>query len=59
MSTPCYALYRGDRFIDLGSIAYLAKRMGVSEATIRYYGSPTYRKRGSYENRLLLIRIEN
>ena len=34
-----FALYRGDQFIDLGTIEYLANLLGVKERTIKFYGS--------------------
>lgn len=40
-----YALYKGDKFIDLGSVKYLAKKMNVKEKTIKFYSTPTYQKR--------------
>lgn len=40
-----YALYKGDKFIDLGSKAKLARILGVKISTIVFYMSPTYRKR--------------
>ena len=40
-----YALYHGDNFIDLGTKEYLAKLLNVNVKTIKFYMSPTYRKR--------------
>lgn len=40
-----YALYKGDEFIDLGTIEELAERMGVAPKTIRYYQTPIYKKK--------------
>lgn len=40
-----YAIYKGDKFIDLGSVRYLAKKMNVKEETIKFYSTPTYQKR--------------
>lgn len=40
-----YALYKGDEFIDLGTVDHLAKRLNVKENTIRFYSYPTYQKR--------------
>ena len=31
-----YALYKGDTFIDLGTIKELAKKLGVNERTVQY-----------------------
>lgn len=54
-----YALYKGDEFIDLGTIEELAERMGVAPKTIRHYQTPTYKKKGKDDfNRKVLIKIE-
>lgn len=52
-----YALYHGDKFIDLGTLQYLAKKIGVSLRTMYYYSSPSYRKR-SKGSGWIIIRIE-
>lgn len=52
-----YALYHGDKFIDLGTRKYLANLLGVSKKTISFYGSPTYKKRTNY-NGYIVIKIE-
>lgn len=55
-----YALYKGDKFIDLGTIKELAERQHVSVSSILYYQTPAYKKREKeYGNRKLLIRIED
>lgn len=48
-----YALYKGDNFLDLGTKEYLANLLGVKEETIKFYGTPSYLKRGKndYPNR--------
>ena len=54
-----YALYKGDEFIDLGTIEELAERMGVTPNTIKYYQTPIYKKRGKDDsNSKVLIKIE-
>ena len=53
----CYALYKGDKFINLGSKKFLAKFINVKESTITFYATPTYKKRG-LENRYLVIKIK-
>ena len=54
-----YALYEGDKFIDLGTIEYLAKREGVQPHTIMFYQSPSYKRRiKDKDNRKVLIKIE-
>ena len=53
----CYALYKGDEFINLGSKKILAKFIGVKESTITFYATPTYKKRG-LENRYIVIKLK-
>ena len=55
-----YALYKGDKFIDLGTKEYLAELLGVTEQTIYFYSTPTYKKRGGENsNRYVVIKIED
>lgn len=44
-TTKQYALYRGDDFIMIGTLADIAKKLGVDEKTVRFYGTPTYYRR--------------
>lgn len=53
----CFALYRGDEFIDVGTIKELAERRGVSQTTIRFLASRSYHARSSY-GALRAYRIE-
>lgn len=39
-----YALYKGDEFVDLGTIKYLSKKYHIPEKTLRYYGMPRWKK---------------
>lgn len=52
-----YALYHGDKFIDLGTKQYLSDLLKVSIRTITFYMSPTYRKR-THDNGWIVIKIE-
>lgn len=54
-----YALYKGDEFIDLGTIPEIAKREGVKPKTIYYYKTPAYMKKFKDDkNRKVLIKLE-
>lgn len=54
-----YALYKGDEFINLGTIPEIAKREGVKPKTIYYYKTPAYKKKFKDDkNRKVLIRLE-
>ena len=54
-----YALYKGDKFLMIGTINEIAKAYNVKPNTVRYYGNPSYKKRRENgEDYLLLIEIE-
>ena len=54
-----YALYKGDEFIDLGTIEEIAKRLKVAPKTVRYFSTPAYKRKGKDDtNRKVLIRLE-
>jgi hypothetical protein len=40
-----YAVYKGDSFICIGTIKECAERLGVKPGTVRYYTSPSYRRK--------------
>lgn len=53
-----YALYKGDEFIDLGTIEEIAKRLKVAPKTVQYFGTPAYKRKGKDDaNRKVLIKI--
>lgn len=45
MKSVEYALYHGDKFIDLGTLDYLTKKLNLSESSIKYYATPSYHKK--------------
>lgn len=53
-----YAMYRGDRFIDLGTVTYLAEKYHKKKKSLKFLATPSAHKR-STKNSLLLYRIEN
>lgn len=59
-----YALYKGDKFIDLGSKEYLANKLGVKTSFIEFLHSPANKRRmlknknKSESDRMLVITIE-
>ena len=54
-----YALYKGDTFINLGTVKELAKFMNVSEATIRFYITKVYKeRRKDSNNSYIVIKVE-
>lgn len=56
-----YALYKGDKFIDLGSMLYLCKKYNFRRQTLMFYKTPAYLKRieKGYKKKLILIEIED
>jgi hypothetical protein len=57
----CYALYKGDEFIDLGTITELSERLNIKEQTLWFYTSKVYEKRSEQKNSdnlRILIKIE-
>lgn len=53
-----YALYNGDKFIDLGTKKYLANLLGIKEKSIGFYMTPTYQKRNNYKG-WVIIKIQD
>lgn len=49
-----YALYKGDKFICMGTPEYIAEYIGVKVASIRYLLAPSYQKRASKNSRVLV-----
>ncbi|WP_265488074.1 hypothetical protein [Lactobacillus sp. PV034] len=50
-----YAMYNGDKFIDLGTIDYLSEKYKIKKTTLRCYATPSRHKGG---RKKLLYRIE-
>jgi hypothetical protein len=40
-----YAVYKGDEFIDLGTIEEMVERLGIAKRTFYFYRSIGYRRR--------------
>ena len=57
MKPNCFAIYKGDEFIDLGTLEYLASSLGVRKETILFYSTPTYKRRIK-KNGLIVFRVE-
>lgn len=56
-----YSLYKGDKELAFGRIDEIAKKMNISEKTVTFYSSPTYKNRGLGEkstNRRILICVD-
>ena len=57
MTETEYAMYKGDKFIDLGTIDYLAKKYHRTEKSIKYLALPSVHKK-SHGNMLLVYKIK-
>lgn len=53
-----YALYKKETCLAIGTIPEIADKLGLKKNTIKFYGSPTYKRRGK-ENRKILIKLED
>ena len=56
--TKEYAMYKGDKFIDLETVEYLAKKYHKIKSALLFLSYPTAHKR-SKGNKLLLYEIKN
>lgn len=55
-----YALYKGDEFIDIGTVEELAEKLNTTVKTIRWYaGSRKWRDKNGRKNRIIIIPIED
>lgn len=58
MEPSLYAIYKGDEFIDLGTIAELAERRHVRAERIRDMARPSYHRKVNEETSVLAYKIE-
>ena len=57
--TKIYAMYKGDKLLATGTLYQLAKELKIEIQTLRFYLTPTYRKRfEKSKNRRELIELE-
>jgi hypothetical protein len=56
-----YAVYKGDTLICFGTLKECAKHLGVLPETVKFYTTPTYKKRrkNSTNDHLIVFRIED
>ncbi len=55
-----YAIYKGDQFIDVGTMKEMSKRLHKSVKTLHYYASKAYRRRSDPKgnNHYIVIKVE-
>lgn len=51
-----YAIYKKETCLAIGTIPEIAKVLGIKKKSVRFYGSPSYKKRTSEEKGLRLVR---
>lgn len=54
MKLKQYALYKGDKFIEIGTRQELAELLGVTVKTIDYYKSKAWLDRSGYRSYVLV-----
>lgn len=55
-----YAIYRGDKFIDVGTIKELSERQNLSKKTLHFYNSKAHINRMKDENNcIIVIKLED
>lgn len=55
-----FAMYKGDELLGIGTAKELAEKLNVKVETIRFYNTPTYKKRVKQgKNRKVLVEIED
>jgi hypothetical protein len=63
MKQKVFAIYKGDTFIDLGTLSELSIRLGSKETSIRYKATNAYKRKlnksinGKYENQTIVIQV--
>jgi len=58
MKLNIYGIYRGDTFLDVGTLEELSQSMGIKKKTLSFYGTPTYKKRiKEWSKALVLVKI--
>ncbi|WP_131501299.1 integrase [Lactobacillus crispatus] len=53
-----YAMYKGDHFIDLGTLSYLAHKYHKRADSLKFLSYPSAHRK-SHGDRLLLYKIED
>lgn len=57
-----YALYKGEDIIGIGTAKELAEKLGIKPETIRFYATPTQKRRAAAaadpENQMIAVKID-
>lgn len=54
-----YALYKGDKLLDIGTLKFLSEKFKVKIKTLLFYQTPTQKKRTSEFKGRRLVRLED
>ena len=55
-----FALYKGDKFIMIGTAREIAEERGVKPETVRFWSTPAHHKRASKgKNMLIAIKLDD
>ncbi len=58
MKQKHYGVYRGDEFLFTGTANECANRMSISESTVYFYTTPSYKNRArSSDNRIHVVKF--
>lgn len=52
-----YVIYRGEELVAIGTVAELARELGIKEESVRYLRTPSNKKRDK-GNRMVLYPLE-
>ena len=53
-----YAIYRGEKFIAIGTKKELAELLNVKVETISFYATPAYKKRINQDKARQVVRVD-
>lgn len=59
MKSKTFGVYKGDKFITVGTADECAEVLNVKPDSVKFYASPTYKKRNKEDgNSLVVFRLE-
>ena len=56
---PDYAIYKGDKFIFIGTMQEVMDRLHVKKSTVQWWSYPACHKRAEGTNRIIAIKVED
>lgn len=57
MNVNEYALYKGEKLLMIGTISEIAEKLNINTESVKFYKTPTYKKRTT-ENARRLVSLE-